>query len=111
MAVVFFMESSAKLAFTFSNAVKVTQIGFWLMSIVFVADCLQNGTSRQIDSMSYKMEKLKVSGRFYSNLDYERMVKMNSLTAWGMYTLRRNLLLTFSASLITFSVIIADHVR
>ncbi|GIY95939.1 hypothetical protein CEXT_343921 [Caerostris extrusa] len=105
------MESSAKLAFTFSNAVKVTQIGFWLMSIVFVADCLQNRTSRTIDSMSYKMEKLKDSGILYSNLDYKRMLKRNSLTAWNMYTLRRNLLLTFSASLITFSVIIVDHIR
>ncbi|GIY68572.1 hypothetical protein CEXT_347161 [Caerostris extrusa] len=105
------MESSAKLAFTISNAVKVTQIGFWLMSIVFVADCLQNRTSRQIDSMSYKMEKLKDSGIFYNKLDYKRMLKRNSLTAWNMYTLRRNLLLTFSASLITFSVIIADHSR
>ncbi|GIY68573.1 hypothetical protein CEXT_347171 [Caerostris extrusa] len=105
------MENSADLAFSISIGVKVTQIGLWFMSIVIVADCLQNRTSRQIDSMSYKMEKLKDSSIFYNKLDYKRMVKMNSLTAWNMYTLRRNLLLTFSASLITFSVIIADHSR
>ncbi|GIY95938.1 hypothetical protein CEXT_343911 [Caerostris extrusa] len=69
------MENSAEWAYSISIAVKVSQIGLWFMSIVIVADCLQNRTSRTIDSMSYKMEKLKDSGIFYSNLDYKRMVK------------------------------------
>ncbi|GIY68569.1 hypothetical protein CEXT_347131 [Caerostris extrusa] len=110
-AVVFFMENSAELSYSISIGVKVAQIGLWFMSIVIIADCLQNRISRTIDSMSYKMEKLKESSIFYNNFDYMRMVKRNSLTVWNMYTLRRNLLLTFSASLITFSVIIVDHSR
>ncbi|GIY95940.1 hypothetical protein CEXT_343931 [Caerostris extrusa] len=103
------MENSTELAYSISIGVKLTQIGLWFMIIVIVADCLQNRTTQAIDSMAYKMMKLKESRIFYSNLDYERMVKRNSLTVCDMYTLRKNLLLTFSASLITFSVIIADH--
>ncbi|GIY68570.1 hypothetical protein CEXT_347141 [Caerostris extrusa] len=88
-AVTLYMENSTELAFNISMAMKVTQIGLWFMSIVIVADCLQNRTSRTIDSMSYKLKKLKESRIFYDNLDYKRMVKRNSLTVWNMYTLRK----------------------
>ncbi|GIY50819.1 hypothetical protein CDAR_537151 [Caerostris darwini] len=86
-AVTFYMENSAELAYSISIGVKLTQIGLWFMIIVIVADCLQNRTSRTIDSMSYKLKKLKDPRIFCSNLDYT--VKRNSLTVWNMYTLRK----------------------
>ncbi|GIY68571.1 hypothetical protein CEXT_347151 [Caerostris extrusa] len=72
-AVTFYMENSTELAYSISIAMKVTQIGLWFLSIVIVADCLQNRTSRTIDSMSHKLKKLKESRIIYDNLDYKRM--------------------------------------
>ncbi|GFQ91204.1 hypothetical protein TNCT_572521 [Trichonephila clavata] len=76
--------------------------------IAFLADMVQRRFLMNINALlcdESRFKLLKVDSVLYS-----RMLQDNKLTAWDMSVINRKLVLTFMASLATYSILITDQI-
>ncbi|GFR28791.1 hypothetical protein TNCT_635891 [Trichonephila clavata] len=76
--------------------------------IAFLADMVQRRFLMNINGLlcdESRFKLLKVDSVLYS-----RMLQDNKLTAWDMSVINRKLVLTFMASLATYSILITDQI-
>ncbi|GBO01581.1 hypothetical protein AVEN_38258-1 [Araneus ventricosus] len=76
--------------------------------IVYLADMIQNHFSKNLDKLYCQKQRLKLLG--ITNFHYNRMIRGSKLTAWKICLINRNLVFTFAASLLTYSVLIVGEI-
>ncbi|GBM68443.1 hypothetical protein AVEN_54952-1 [Araneus ventricosus] len=84
-----------------------TIVGFLL--IVCLADMIQNNFSKNLDDIFCRKQRLKLLG--ITNFHYNRMIRDSKLTAWKICAINRNLVFTFSATLLTYSALIVSEIN
>ncbi|GIX80732.1 hypothetical protein CDAR_481171 [Caerostris darwini] len=84
------------------------QTVLWFISMVSLADIVQSRSLRYVElvlSQAAHSEKFKMNLNYF---DYKEIKRNCTLTAWNMWILNRNLLLTSFAALVTYGVIISE---
>lgn len=78
----------------------------WFLGISFSADALQKTCHSNLCLVFMYRDLLKGKGLNINYFTYTKMVEQSSLTGWKIFSINRNLLLTYFASLVTYGVII-----
>lgn len=106
--VLMYAENSIPSSRTVHFYVTSLQRFVWVICIVFIAEAAQKRCTWFINLVFRNVGALKRLGISVNTFDYKRMISDSTLTAWDMCILKRNVLLTAIASLVTYSVIILD---
>ncbi|GFQ88041.1 hypothetical protein TNCT_689271 [Trichonephila clavata] len=94
---------------SFHITVTVIEMIFLFIVVSFLADLVQRRFLMNIDSLLCDESRLKLLEEH--TVLYNRMLRDNKLTAWDMCIINRQLVLTFMASLVTYSILIKDQIR
>lgn len=78
----------------------------WFLFISFSADALQKTCHSNLCLVFMYKDLLQGKGVYINYFTYTKMMEQSSLTGWKIFTIDRNLLLTYFASLVTYGVII-----
>ncbi|GFQ91202.1 hypothetical protein TNCT_572511 [Trichonephila clavata] len=90
-------------------SITVIEMIFLFVVIAFLADLVQRRFLMKINVLLCDESRFKLLEM--DNVHYNRMLQDNKLTAWDMCVINRTLVLTFMASLATYSILITDQIN
>lgn len=107
--VLMFADSSqSTYSYQIMFVISTIQMAFWFVFIVVMADLVQVRSLELLDVVFFNKRKLKLFGLNLSYFDYKEFRKNCQLTAWNIFVINRTFLLTSIATLVTYSVILAQ---
>ncbi|GFS35047.1 hypothetical protein TNIN_129821 [Trichonephila inaurata madagascariensis] len=86
----------------------VIEMIFLFVIIAFLAHLVQHRFLLNINSLLCDETRIKLLE--VDNVLYNQMLQDSKLTAWDMCVINRQLVLTFMASLVTYSILISDQI-
>ncbi|GFR16957.1 hypothetical protein TNCT_718381 [Trichonephila clavata] len=90
-------------------SVTVIEMIFLFVVVSFLADLVQRRFLMNINILLCDESRFNLLA--VDKVIYNRMLQDNKLTAWDMCVINRRLVLTFMASLTTYSILITDQIN